>query len=117
MKPTFIALLALCLCLPLAGADKKKPGTVLWQFKTGHSIYGVTSSPAIGAQHDPIGIVGIDEHVVIVAMGGGAPGFVRQHGNCALGDTGLGLACVYETPSDAIAKFSAIIFNGDSLIV
>ncbi|MDP7011457.1 MAG: tetratricopeptide repeat protein [Verrucomicrobiota bacterium] len=25
MKPTFIALLALCLCLPLAGADKKKP--------------------------------------------------------------------------------------------
>jgi len=24
MKPTFIALLALCLCLPLAGADKKK---------------------------------------------------------------------------------------------
>ena len=23
MKPTFIALLALCLCLPLAGADKK----------------------------------------------------------------------------------------------
>jgi len=27
MKPTFIALLALCLCLPLTGADKKKPGT------------------------------------------------------------------------------------------
>ena len=25
MKPTFIALLALCLCLPLVGADKKKP--------------------------------------------------------------------------------------------
>ena len=25
MKPTFIALLALCLCLPLAGADKGKP--------------------------------------------------------------------------------------------
>ena len=25
MKPTFIALLALCLCLPLMGADKEKP--------------------------------------------------------------------------------------------
>ena len=25
MKTTFIALLALCLCLPLAGAEKKKP--------------------------------------------------------------------------------------------
>ena len=46
MKPTFIALLALCLCLPLAGADKKKPGTVLWEFKTGA---GVESSPAIGS--------------------------------------------------------------------
>ena len=44
MKPTFIALLALC--LPLAGADKKKPGTVLWEFKTG---WGVSSSPAIGS--------------------------------------------------------------------
>jgi outer membrane protein assembly factor BamB len=44
MKPTFIALLALC--LPVAGADKKKPGTVLWKFETedrGHS------SPAIGS--------------------------------------------------------------------
>jgi len=46
MKPTFIALLALCLCLPLTGADKKKPGTVLWEFKTGS---WVTSSPAIGS--------------------------------------------------------------------
>ena len=46
MKPTFIALLVLCLCLPVAGADKKKPGTVLWEFKTGG---GVTSSPAIGS--------------------------------------------------------------------
>ena len=25
MKPTFIALLALCLCLPLVAADKDKP--------------------------------------------------------------------------------------------
>ena len=46
MKPTFIALLALCLCLPVAGADKKKPGTVLWEFKTGGIVY---SSPAIGS--------------------------------------------------------------------
>ncbi len=45
MKPTFIALLALCLCLPLAGADKKKPGTVLWEFKTEGFV---KSSPAIG---------------------------------------------------------------------
>jgi outer membrane protein assembly factor BamB len=45
MKPTYIALLALCLCLPVAGADKKKPGTVLWEFKTGDSV---DSSPAIG---------------------------------------------------------------------
>ena len=44
MKPNFIALLALCLCLPLAGADKKKPGTVLWEFRTGGIVY---SSPAI----------------------------------------------------------------------
>ena len=44
MKPTFIALLALC--LPLAGADKKKPGTVLWEFETGHFVQ---SSPAIGS--------------------------------------------------------------------
>ena len=46
MKPNFIALLALCLCLPLAGADKKKPGTVLWEFETGGDVY---SSPAIGS--------------------------------------------------------------------
>ena len=46
MKPTFIALLALCLCLPLAGADKKKPGTVLWEFETGGVV---SSSPAIGS--------------------------------------------------------------------
>ena len=44
MKPTFIALLALC--LPLAGAEKKKPGTVLWEFETGHFVQ---SSPAIGS--------------------------------------------------------------------
>jgi hypothetical protein len=46
MKPTFIALLALCLCLPLAGADKKKPGTPIWQFETGERV---SSSPAIGS--------------------------------------------------------------------
>ena len=55
MKPTFIALLALCLCL--VGCGKKevkqtakeppliKPGTVLWEFETGGGVY---SSPAIG---------------------------------------------------------------------
>jgi len=47
MKPTFIALLALCLCLPVTGADKKKPGTVLWEFETGGAA--VNSSPAIGS--------------------------------------------------------------------
>ena len=45
MKPTFIALLAFCLCLPVTGADKKKPGTVLWEFETGGEV---RSSPAIG---------------------------------------------------------------------
>ena len=45
MKPTFIALLALCLCLPLSSAEKK-PGTLLWEFKTGGKV---TSSPAIGS--------------------------------------------------------------------
>ena len=56
MKPTFITLLALCLCL--GGCGKKeakqtakepspiKPGTVLWEFETGD---GVVSSPAIGS--------------------------------------------------------------------
>ena len=44
MKATFIALLALC--LSLAGADKKKPGTVLWEFETGSKVL---SSPAIGS--------------------------------------------------------------------
>ena len=44
MKTALIALLALC--LPLAGADKKKPGTPIWEFKTGH---WVGSSPAIGS--------------------------------------------------------------------
>ena len=46
MKTTLIALLALCLCLPLAEADKKKPGTVLWEFETGGRVY---FSPAIGS--------------------------------------------------------------------
>ena len=45
MKATFIALLAVLLCLSAVGAEKK-PGTVLWEFKTG---YYVTSSPAIGS--------------------------------------------------------------------
>ena len=70
MKPTFIALLALCLCV--VGCGKKevkqaakeppktkkapekskpktppvKPGTVLWEFETGDFV---TSSPAIGS--------------------------------------------------------------------
>ena len=72
MKPTLIALLALCLCVPgcatlndvgkhLWDADsnegqstdkginqtsKAKPGTVLWEFVTGHPVL---SSPAIGS--------------------------------------------------------------------
>ena len=61
MKPTFIALLALCLCL--AGCGKKEPahpsattpeptkakvsaGVKLWEFETG---WHVLSSPAIGS--------------------------------------------------------------------
>ena len=43
MKPTFIALMALC--LSLMGAEKKA-GTKLWEFKTGDAVY---SSPAIGS--------------------------------------------------------------------
>ena len=46
MKPTFIALLALCLCLPLMGADKEKPGTPIWEFETGNEVL---SSPAISS--------------------------------------------------------------------
>ena len=42
MKPNFIALLALCLCQPLAGADNKKPGTILREFETGGNVF---SSP------------------------------------------------------------------------
>ena len=56
MKPTFITLLALCLCL--GGCGKKeakqtakepspiKPGTGLWEFETGDDVF---SSPAIGS--------------------------------------------------------------------
>ena len=49
MKPTFIALLALYLCL--ADCEKKesavqKPVTVLWEFETGDSVF---SFPAIGS--------------------------------------------------------------------
>ena len=46
MKATFIALLAVLLCVSAVGADKKKPGTVLWEFKSGGSV---SSSPAIGS--------------------------------------------------------------------
>ena len=61
MKPTFITLLALCLCLGDCGEKEVKqtakeppktkkptpikPGTVLWEFETGDDV---TSSPAIG---------------------------------------------------------------------
>ena len=61
MKPTFITLLALCLCL--GGCGKKDPvqpsttnpeptkakataGVKLWEFKTGHIVL---TSPAIGS--------------------------------------------------------------------
>ena len=54
MKPTFIALLALCLCL--GGCGKKEPvkpkvdptkhERFLWEFETGDGVY---SSPAIGS--------------------------------------------------------------------
>ena len=60
MKPTFITLLALGLCLGSCGKKEpvqpsvtkpeptkaKKPGTVLWEFETGDSVH---SSPAIGS--------------------------------------------------------------------
>ena len=46
MKRALIALLALGVCLPVTGAEKKKPGTVLWEFKTGSYV---SSSPAIGS--------------------------------------------------------------------
>ena len=54
MKPTFIALLALCLFLVGCGTtpqsinqpSKVKPGTVLWEFETGGKV---SSSPAIGS--------------------------------------------------------------------
>ena len=51
MKPTFIALLALCLCV--VGCGKKEhtkakaiAGVKLWEFETGGKVY---SSPAIGS--------------------------------------------------------------------
>ena len=57
MKPTFIAFLALCLFLVGCGTtpeginqtSKVKIGTPIWEFKTGESEYGVTSSAAIGS--------------------------------------------------------------------
>ena len=45
MKPTFIALIALSLCLGGCGKKGGKPGTVLWEFETGRSVF----SPAIGS--------------------------------------------------------------------
>ena len=53
MKPTFIALLALCSCLGGCGkkesaepkSEANKPGTILWEFETGDEV---DSSPAIG---------------------------------------------------------------------
>ena len=39
-------ILPLFLCLSVTGADKKKPGTVLWEFETGGIVL---SSPAIGS--------------------------------------------------------------------
>ena len=55
MKTALIALLALC--LPVTGADKKKPGTVLWEFETGDSV---RSSSAIGS--DGTVYVGSDDN-------------------------------------------------------
>ena len=54
MKPTSIALLALCLFVVgcattpkgINQTSKVKPGTVLWEFKTGGYV---NSSPAIGS--------------------------------------------------------------------
>ena len=46
MRPTLIALLALGMRLLVAGADKKKPGTPIWQFETGAEV---SASPAIGS--------------------------------------------------------------------
>ena len=49
MKPTFIALLALCLCVAGCGTDTKAKATAgdkLWEFETGSYV---NSSPAIGS--------------------------------------------------------------------
>ena len=71
MKPTFITLLALCLCL--GGCGKKeakrtakepspiKPGTVLWEFETGDDVF---SSPAIGSD----GTVYVGSHKKLYAI-------------------------------------------------
>ena len=65
MKPTFIALLVFSLCLPVTGADKKKPGTVLWKFETGGAVNN--SSPAIGS--DGTVYVGSHDHKVYAING------------------------------------------------
>ena len=56
MKPTFIALLALvvvagCKTTPqgINQPSKVQIATALWEFETGESEYGVSSSPAIGS--------------------------------------------------------------------
>ena len=46
MKPTFIALLTLCLFLGGCQTSKVKVGTPIWEFETGNLVF---SSPAIGS--------------------------------------------------------------------
>ena len=50
--------------------------------------------PAISSQHNAIRVIGIDEHVVIVAVRSIAPSFIRKHWNGPLGDNRLGLTCI-----------------------
>ena len=50
--------------------------------------------PAIGGEDDPVGIICINEHVVIVTMRRVPISLIRKHGDCALGDTRLGLTGV-----------------------
>ncbi|SVC01373.1 uncharacterized protein METZ01_LOCUS254227, partial [marine metagenome] len=61
MKPTFIALMALC--LSLMGAEKKA-GTKLWEFETGGYVF---SSPAIGS--DGTVYVGSDDKKLYALSG------------------------------------------------
>ena len=67
MKPTFITLLALCLCLGGCGKKKspepksevQKPGTVLWAFETGGVVESCTA-------------IGSDGTVYVVEQGPGS---------------------------------------------